>query len=64
MSDDGLCHQSKQSLDRIGASSIRGELKAVAEFEQGENVRNRKAIRKPKASGISVLNPADLGRGF
>ncbi|MGD0446910.1 MAG: hypothetical protein ABSA39_23485 [Edaphobacter sp.] len=64
MSDDGLCLESKQSLDRIGASSIRGELKAVAEFEQGENVRNRKAISNPKASGDRVLNPAERASGF
>jgi hypothetical protein len=54
---------SRENLDGIGTGNVGGKLEPAADFEHGENVRNREAIGKPKASRCGVRKPAGKSGG-
>ena len=39
------------------AGEVRGELKATADFDHGENVRNRESFGEPEANRSYVFKP-------
>jgi hypothetical protein len=60
---DNLRPCSRENLDGKGAGNVWGKLESIADFEHGENVRNRDAIGKPKTSRCDVRKPAGSDSG-
>jgi hypothetical protein len=60
---DNLCPCSQENLDGIGTGNVGGKLESMADFEHGENVRNRETIGHPKAGRCGVRKPAGKDNG-